>query len=124
MGEWLKNNDKVKIELLEDICYYTKRELEKVEYEWIAHMDPSTSLNTLEIEIAIEKYNPAQLTIHSDRYAIVHDAKNKRYRIQWRDNKIKMDKQFSYKMEKPEEALLKAEEFRANLLKENFFNIE
>jgi len=128
MGKWLsEKEEKIRIELIDEALVYEEKQLTKLEYMWIAKMDPAKSMNTKgrhSMSVAVKetstKYNKT-IEVDYSRFKIRDDENSKRYDIAYRDENGKfVRKRFSYAKKSKENALKEAEVHRAELIKRYF----
>ena len=115
MAKWLKET-KPKMEVLHEFQYTNKKQLVNFEYSLIARIPSELCMNTNGAKKKIEPKVDG-IEIEYNRFRILDDEKGERYRIKLPDGTIKP---FRYKQCGKEAALAKAEEFRRQLVRENY----
>mgnify|MGYP001062790195 FL=1 len=126
MADWIaENGNNIEIELVDEVLLHEEKQLTKLEYMWIAKMNPNTSMNTkgkhtMAKQETSTKYN-VKVEVDYSRFKIRDDENSKRYDIAYRDENGKfVRKRFSYAKKSKENALKEAEAHRAELIKRYF----
>lgn len=115
MSAWLAKGGQ-SFDIIDSFTYIETKEMNALEEWYIGQLDAEKSMNTQNVKKVVEAVKPKiELKIDDDRFKIADTGSS--YRMQWRDDGKRREKELKYNVHNHDQQLQKMQEFRRELIK-------